>query len=173
MSRAFVKESDGDDVVNALPERIHSDVPNYISRNGLARLQTKVRQLEAKLTALNTALSIDKPSQIERAKQDLRYHRERLRRAIPTDTPETPDSVQFGVTVILLGEDNDTYQFTLVGEDETDLETGRISWASPVAHLLMGRKVGDELLWNRGNETLNVEITGLHGIVQRDLTVHP
>ena len=165
MSRAFVKESDGDDVVNTLPERIHSDVPNYISRNGLARLQNKVRQLEAKLTALNTALSIDKPSQIERTKQDLRYHRERVRRAIPTDTPETPDSVQFGVTVILLGEDNDTYQFTLVGEDETDLETGRISWASPVARLLMGRKVGDELLWNRGNGALNVKITGLHGIV--------
>ena len=166
MSRAFVKESDGDDVVNALPERVHSDVPNYISRNGLARLQATVRQLETELTTLNTALSIDKSSQIERAKQDLRYYRERLRRAIPTHTPETPDSVQFGVTVILLGENNDTYQFTLVGEDETDLETGRISWASPVARLLMGRKVGDELLWNRSDGALNVQITGLHGIVR-------
>lgn len=166
MSRAFVKEPDGDDVVNALPERVHSDVPNYISRNGFARLQATVRQLETELTTLNTALSIDKPSQIERAKQDLRYYRERLRRAIPTDTPETPDSVQFGVTVILLGENNDTYQFTLVGEDETDLETGRISWASPVARLLMGHKVGDELLWNRSDGALNVQITDLHGIVR-------
>ena len=98
MSRAFVKESDGDDVVNALPERIHSDVPNYISRNGLVRLQAKVRQLEAELTTLNTSPSIDKPSQIERIKQDLRYYQERVRRAIPTDTPETPDFVKFGVS---------------------------------------------------------------------------
>jgi len=173
MSRAFVKESDGDDVVNALPERIHSDLPNYISREGLERLQAKIRRLETELTALNTSPSIDKPSQIERTKQDLRYHRERLRRAIPTDTPETPDSVQFGVTVILLGEDNDTYQFTLVGEDETDLETGRISWASPIARLLMGHKTGDEVRWNRGDEALNVEITGLHGSVQGDLAELP
>ena len=53
MSRAFIKESDGDNVVNAFPERIHSDVPNYISREGLELLQAKVRQLETELTALN------------------------------------------------------------------------------------------------------------------------
>ena len=173
MSRAFIKESDGNNVVNAFPERIHSDVPNYISREGLDRLKAKVRQLETELTALNTSPSLDKPSQMELAKQDLRYHRERLRRAIPTDTPETPDSVQFGVTVILHGEDNDTYQFTLVGEDETDLEMGRISWTSPIARLLMGHGLGDEVRWTRGEKALNVEITGLHGIVQRDLTVRP
>ena len=173
MSRAFIKESDGDNVVNAFPERIHSDVPNYITREGLERLQTKIRQLETELTALNTSPSIDKPSQIERIKQDLRYHRERLRRAIPTDTPEAPDSVQFGVTVILLGEDNDSYQFTLVGEDETDLETGLISWASPIARLLMGHKIGDKVRWKHGDETLNVEIAGLPGIVQGDLTIRP
>ena len=173
MSRAFIKESDGDNVVNAFPERIHSDVPNYIPCEGLERLQTKIRQLETELTALNTSPSIDKPSQIERIKQELRDHRERLRRAIPPDTPEAPDSVQFGVTVILLGEDCDSYQFTLVGEDETDLETGLISWASPIARLLMGHKIGDEVRWNRGNETLNVEIAGLHGIVQGDLDVSP
>ena len=92
MSRAFIKESDGDNVVNAFPERIHSDVPNYITREGLERLQAKVQQLETELTALNTSSSIDKPSQIESAKQDLRYYRERLRRAIPTDTPKTPAS---------------------------------------------------------------------------------
>ena len=171
MSRAVIKESDCDNVVNAFPERIHSDAPNYITHKGLEHLQAKVRQLETELTALNTSPSIDKPFQIERTKQDLRYYRERLRRAIPTYTPETPDSVQFGVTVILLSENNDTYQFTLVGEDETDLEMGRISWASPIARLLMGRKLGDEVRWNRGDEALNVEITGLHGIVQSDLTV--
>ena len=173
MSRAFIKESDGDNVVNTFPERIHSDAPNYITREGIESLQSKIRQLETELTALNTSPSIDKPSQMERIKQDLRYHRERLRRAIPTDTPESPDSVQFGVTVILLGEDNDSYQFTLVGEDETDLKAGLISWASPIGRLLMGHKMGDEVRWNRGNETLNVEITGLHGIVQSDLDVRP
>jgi transcription elongation GreA/GreB family factor len=163
MSRAFVKESDADNVVNVFPERIHNDLPNYISPKGLERLQAKIHQLERELATLNASLSIDKPSQIERAKRDLRYHQERLRRAILTDTPESPDSVQFGVTVILLSEHNDTYQFTLVGEDETDLEAGRISWGSPIARLLLGHKLGDQVCWNRGDKVLNVEITGLQG----------
>ena len=37
-------------VVDAFPERIHSDVPNYISYEGLEDLQAKVRQLETELT---------------------------------------------------------------------------------------------------------------------------
>ena len=37
----------------------------------------------------------------------------------------------------------------------------------------MGHRIGDELRWNRGDENLNVQITGLHGIVQGDPTVRP
>jgi hypothetical protein len=33
--------------------------------------------------------------------------------------------------------------------------------------------MGDEVRWNRGDEALNVEITGLHGIVQGNLTKRP
>ena len=33
---------------------------------------------------------------------------------------------------------------TLVGEDESDASTGRISWAAPIARALIGARVGDE-----------------------------
>ncbi|GIS89004.1 MAG: hypothetical protein CM1200mP18_17140 [Gammaproteobacteria bacterium] len=34
MNRAFVKEADGDDVVEPLHERKHSNLPNYITPEG-------------------------------------------------------------------------------------------------------------------------------------------
>ena len=161
MSRAFVKEPDGDDRVNALPERVHNDLPNYITPKGLSDLEKKARQLETNIATSKTDQSIGARSRAELAKRNLRYLRERVRRAISTEPPKSPTSVQFGVTVKLLANDDSTYQFTLVGEDETDIETGHISWASPIGRLLVGRKIGDELIWPRGDINLKVEIIGL------------
>lgn len=53
-----------------------------------------------------------------------------------------PDSVRFGVTVVLI--DTDTEEqvtYTLVGEDESDVTAGRISVTSPVARALLGKGV--------------------------------
>ena len=33
---------------------------------------------------------------------------------------------------------------TLVGEDESDADSGRVSWAAPIARALVGARVGDE-----------------------------
>ena len=46
MNRAFVKEADGDDVVEPLYERQHSDLPNYITPEGLLHLKNRIRILE-------------------------------------------------------------------------------------------------------------------------------
>jgi len=56
------------------------------------------------------------------------------------------DTVKFGATVVVLNVDTDeesTYQ--LVGPEESDLESGRISVTSPLARGLIGRQVGDEV----------------------------
>ncbi len=54
------------------------------------------------------------------------------------------DKVIFGVTVTLLDVDSDqetTYK--IVGEDEADLKSGKISVMSPIARALIGKVVGD------------------------------
>ena len=59
---------------------------------------------------------------------------------------EPPESVRFGVTVVLV--DNDTGEevaYTLIGEDESDGAKGLISVASPVARALLGKRVDDEV----------------------------
>ena len=56
------------------------------------------------------------------------------------------DSVRFGLTVEL--EDTDTGEqvtYTILGEEESDVATGRISVASPVARALLGKRVGDSV----------------------------
>ena len=57
---------------------------------------------------------------------------------------EQRDTVRFGATVELADEDDERRTLTLVGEDEADASTGRISWAAPIARALVGAKVGDE-----------------------------
>jgi transcription elongation factor GreA len=54
--------------------------------------------------------------------------------------------IQFGAKVRLVNVDNDKEEtFMIVGPEEADLKSGRISVASPLARGLLGREVGDEV----------------------------
>src|SRR5215831_15070417 len=54
--------------------------------------------------------------------------------------------VQFGAKVRVSNVDNDKEEsFMIVGPEEADIKTGRISVASPLARGLLGREVGDEV----------------------------
>jgi transcription elongation factor GreA len=70
--------------------------------------------------------------------------------------------VMFGATVVLVDEDTDeekTYQ--IVGDQEADVKSGRISISSPIARALIGKEVGDSIEVNapggaRGYEVVKV-----------------
>lgn len=54
------------------------------------------------------------------------------------------DKVLFGVTVTVLDLDTDQeIRYKIVGEDEADLKSGKISVMSPIARALIGKSVGD------------------------------
>ncbi len=56
------------------------------------------------------------------------------------------ERVVFGTTVRIENVDSgEERQWRIVGEYETDVENGRISYRSPVARALIGRSVGDEV----------------------------
>ena len=161
MNRAFVKEADGDDVVEPLHERQHSDLPNYITPAGLLQLKNRIQVLENSIGALAKTDSLEKKSQIARTQHDLRYLLERVHRAQPVTPPVSPKKVQFGVTAVLEDETGRSYSFTLVGEDETDIDQGRISWATPIGKQLSGRVIGDHITWARGEEQIQLELVDL------------
>ena len=53
-------------------------------------------------------------------------------------------TVRFGATVELADLDEARRIVTIVGDDETDAENGRIGWSAPMARALIGAQVGDE-----------------------------
>ena len=70
-----------------------------------------------------------------------------------------PDQVRFGVTVVLLDvESDEEVTYTLVGEDESDVAEGRISFTSPIARALLGKAVDDEVQVRVPKGTRNFEI---------------
>jgi len=50
------------------------------------------------------------------------------------------------------------HQFTIVGEDEADIDENKISWISPLARVLLGKKAGDTVQWKRPSGDLSVRI---------------
>jgi transcription elongation factor GreA len=56
------------------------------------------------------------------------------------------DEVIIGMKVTIRDQDGDDYEYTLVGAEESDPATGRISVHAPIAQGLLGHKVNDEVL---------------------------
>lgn len=56
------------------------------------------------------------------------------------------DKVAFGLKITIVNEDGDQITYQIVGEDEWDIKLSKISWKSPVAKALMGKKIDDEVV---------------------------
>jgi transcription elongation GreA/GreB family factor len=164
MSRAFVKESDEDLAAGELPERPLSAHPNYLTPAGLEQLHARVRELHEQHERLKAASgedSLAKQRQRE-VERDLRYFNAQLERAIVVDPAGQPqDEVHFGAVVKIVDEDGREHSFGIVGDDEADVASGKISWASPLARAMMGSKVGDVVVWRRPAGEAEVEIADI------------
>ncbi|MNT43131.1 Transcription elongation factor GreB [compost metagenome] len=67
--------------------------------------------------------------------------------------------IRFSATVTIANEDGDEIEYQIVGEDEFDAKNGKISWKSPVAKALLGKKTGDEvrIVKPAGEEFVTIE----------------
>lgn len=69
------------------------------------------------------------------------------------------ESVVFGATVTLLDLDSEEeFSYQIVGEEEADLNQNRISFSSPIARALIGKKAGDEVSVNIPKGKMDVEV---------------
>jgi transcription elongation factor GreA len=70
-----------------------------------------------------------------------------IRNAIIIDTgsKKEKDKVSVGSKVVLK-KDNKNYEYLIVGEAEADPSSGKISNNSPLGKVLLGKKVGDEVV---------------------------
>jgi transcription elongation factor GreB len=165
MSRGFVKEDDLEHAGTDLPERPVSQHTNYVTLTGLKQLEDSAKLLDKE----RANLVDDKDN--ETAKQrlavidrDLRYLSMRLQQAVLVDpTKQDKNTVLFGATVKVEDEAGEVLQFHIVGEDEADITQQKVSYVSPIAKALIGRKVGEmRTSWQRPAGLLELEIIDIN-----------
>ena len=137
MSRAFVKESDS---VSVLPERPVSPHPNYVTARGLALLDEALARVQSEHAAAQAAADRDA---LAASARELHYWQQRRASAELIPSPPDKNAVHFGSTVTIERDDGRRQKWQIVGEDEADPARGTLSYVSPVARALAGRKVGD------------------------------
>lgn len=68
-------------------------------------------------------------------------------------------NIKFGATVKVVDEDTDKEDvYKIVGEDEADVKSGKISIASPIARAMIGKEQGDvvEVMTPSGTRSLEI-----------------
>jgi transcription elongation factor GreB len=160
MSRAFVKEPEGDQAQDGLPERPLSPHPNYITPGGFRQLQSHLQALLQKRDELRAqGDDLSAKSQLGYLERELRYLAANIERAIIIDPKhQSHEDIRFGARASVMDEANKRYQFTIVGEEEACAPKGYISWLSPLAQALLGKRAGDRAVWERpvGNTELEI-----------------
>ena len=177
MTKAFTRESDagldGDD--DAATADLPQEVRNYITPEGLRRLQDELRQLK----------SVERPKVVEivawaagngdrsengdylygkkrlrEIDRRIRFLRKRLEIAEPVDPTLQKNRAQvfFGATVTYVDGRDQERRVRIVGIDEARIELGEVSWVSPIARSLLRARVGAEVEVRtpQGRETLEV-----------------
>lgn len=175
MNKAFTKESSSD--FDLQDESLDHYLPppggkNFLTPGGFRRLSAELTQLTSTVRPqlLAEAAHGDSLSALERSvlQQKLRECQRRLLylqnclaiAEVVEPGGETPNEVRFGATVTV-GEDNSTKQYTIVGMEEADADKGRISWASPLAGVLLKTQVGDVVTFSSPKGERELEIIGL------------
>ncbi len=137
MSRAFTKE---DDYVDELPDRPVSPHPNKVPERGLALIEAALETARREYAEAQTTGNRDA---LAKAARDRRYWTARRSTAQVTVSPQDNDTVQFGSSVGIIRSDGRRQTFRIVGEDEADPRQGSISYVSPLARAILGKKIGD------------------------------
>jgi transcription elongation GreA/GreB family factor len=155
MSRAFVKETDGEDVIFDLPDRPISQHKNFVTARGLALIEDEVSQLR---TALGDAQARNDRGAMAELSRDLRYWTARHSNAELVPPATDTDTVRFGLSVTIERDDGRRQTFRIVGQDESDPARGLLSYVAPLAVALTGKSVGDRVMSGPGEvEIISIE----------------
>ena len=159
MSVAFTKEDSAETASETLlPDRPISPHPNLVTEAGLKALEFQLHQArEAYETARKIEDVNERRRQAAAPLRDVRYLAARIRTAQVITNPTSTETVAFGNTVTFRRDDGRVQKYRIVGEDEADPKAGSISFVSPVARLLMGNAVGDDV----GASGQNLEIISI------------
>ncbi len=151
MSRAFVKDDDGGMSNEDLPDRLISGHANLVTIEGLQHIEAEVDRLSADYASAQAAA--DRIA-LQRVARDLRYWTARRATAEVQTLPGADGAVHFGSTVAIEREDGRRQTFRIVGEDEANPAKGTLSYVSPLAQALLGKREGDDVRAGAGRAVI-------------------
>lgn len=170
MSRGFIKEGDQEEIPRVpLRAYLPDGVPNYVTKEGLTALHEELESLEAEKAKAGDNYIM---SNFIEAKMKLLI--DRINSAIEVDLSKAnKGTVSFGAWVRYNGR-----VVRIVGVDEADISKGLLSFVSPLAKALTGKKVGD-VIELKGTERITVEevsfepmeLTEVTGVKSAEATV--
>jgi len=146
MSKAFTKESDSEEEaalsrVTTLP----NGARNYMTADGAERLRKQLETLVDQRTRLAEAGEGEiRRDELRRITAQVQVIAQKLADADVVALSEANSGeVRFGMFVTLRDGDGAEDEYRIVGVDEVDFEPGWISWLSPLARAVMGKRVGE------------------------------
>ena len=148
MSRGFIKEGDQEEIPR-VPMRAYlpEGVPNYVTKEGLEALKEELKDLEAERVKAG-----DNYIMVNFIDASIKLLVDRINSAVEVDLSKSnKETVSFGAWVRYNGR-----VVRIVGVDEADVNKGLISFISPIAKLLIGKKAGD-VIELKGSEKITVE----------------
>jgi transcription elongation factor GreB len=148
MSRGFIKEGDQEEIPR-VPMRAYlpEGVANYVTKEGLEALKEELKNLEAERVKAG-----DNYIMVNFIDASMKLLVDRINSAVEVDLSKSnKDAVSFGAWVRYNGR-----VVRIVGVDEADVNKGLISFISPIAKLLIGKKAGEVIELN-GSEKITVE----------------
>jgi transcription elongation GreA/GreB family factor len=145
MSVAFVREESAEAAQEvSLPPRAISVHPNLVTQSGLHALEQALGDSQRALKAAHAIEDANERRRaLELAARDARYFAERVASAVAQPDPADAGVVVFGSKVTILRDDGRRQTFRIVGEDEADPRGGSIAYVSPLARLLIGKRVSE------------------------------
>jgi len=164
MSRGFVKEDDQEEIP-IVPQRadLPEGVTNFVTQIGMDQLLDEKQILINERDNLNSANENEKRIALNFINAKLQLLNNRIAEAKIVNLNEQPQNeVRFGASVNLKIEASKSIQtFQIVGVDEADISRGKISFTSPIAKLLINKKIGDKVTLKRAREDVVFEIMGI------------
>jgi transcription elongation factor GreB len=162
MSKAFTKESDGDDDDELGLPALPSGARNYMTPEGYARLRAELFSLidderPKVVEIVHWAASNGDRSEngdylygkkrLREIDRRIRFLTKRLEMAEVVDPSVHygSDQVFFGATVTYTEASGTERTVTILGIDEADSLQAQVSWVSPIARTLLKSREGDEL----------------------------
>ena len=148
MSRGFIKEGDQEEIPMVPPRAyLPEGVPNYVTKEGLDALKEELKSLEEERVKAG-----DNYILVNFLDATIKQLVGRINSAVEVDLAKvSKDTVSFGAWVSYNGR-----VVRIVGVDEADVNKGLISFVSPIAKMLIGKKAGD-VIELKGKERVVVE----------------